>query len=333
MLSVEVSPFEERHAEAQLELVRSAFSGVSEGARPKETADSLRHIHGAANPAGRAWLAFARRAGQLAGSVAAVPYRFLRRDGAVVTGWQIGTFVVDAAAQGQGIGRALLAGLTAEVERLPDSFVYSYPNRRSIAVFDRHGYRRLGSVPTRIHPPWPGPGAAWTVRRIEAREVPDELSRLAPAEPPPPGFVRDAPYFVWRFCGPAADERYRFVACRGPSGRDGLVVALASHRFLGLRFGVLADACPDVLDRQHGIAVRAAGAEARRDGAWLLYVNSNVGRLGGGRARPRGVPWSLPVPDARNPRPIELLYHAPGAAVGPEELAGSLALTADWGGF
>jgi predicted N-acetyltransferase YhbS len=333
VLNVEVSLFEDRHAEAQLDLVRSAFSIVPEGARPKESVDTLRHMHGEANPAGRAWMAFARFDGRLVGSVAAVPYRFRRRDGVGVTGWQIGTFAVDASAQRQGVGRALLDGITADLERLPESFVYTYPNQRSIAVFDRHGYQRLGSVPTRIHPPWPGSASGWALRRIETREVPAELAQVAPADPPPPGFVRDASYFRWRFCGPSAEERYRFVACRGPSGREGFVVALASHRFLGLRFGVLADACPDVLDRHYGIALRAAGAEARRAGAWLLYVNSNVRRLGGGRARPARVPWSVPVPDSRNPRPIELLYHPRGAAVGPEELAGSLAMTADWGGF
>jgi predicted N-acetyltransferase YhbS len=333
VLNVEVTPFEDRHAEDQLELVRSAFSIVPEAARPKESVDSLRHIHGEANPAGRAWMAFARREGRAVGSVAAVPYRFRRLDAATVTGWQIGTFAVDASVQRQGLGRALLDALTATLERLPESFVYTYPNRRSIAVFDRHGYQRLGSIPTRIHPPWPGPASGWTARRIEAREVPAELAQLAPPDPPPPGFVRDAAYFRWRFCGPGAEERYRFVACRGASGREGLVVALASHRFLGLRFGVLADACPDVLDRHYGVALRAAGAEARRAGAWLLYVNSNVRRLGAGRARPARVPWSLPVPGARNPRPIELLYHPRGARVGAEELAGSLAMTADWGGF
>lgn len=335
MLSVEVSLFEDRHAEAQLELVRSAFSGVPEGARPKETVETLRHMHGEANPAGRAWLAFARRDGRGVGSVAAVPYRFRRRDGATLTGWQIGTFVVDASAQRQGVGRALLDALTARLETLPESFVYTYPNPRSIGVFDRHGYQRLASVPTRIHPPWPrpGPAAGWSVRRIEAREVPAELAQLAAPDPPPPGFVRDARYFAWRFCGPSAAGRYRFVACRGPSGREGLVVALASHHFVGLRFGVLADAFPDVLDRHYGIALRAAGAEARRAGAWLLYVNSNVRRLGAGRARPARVPWSVPIPDSRNPRPVVLLYHPRGAAVGAEELAGSLAMTADWGGF
>lgn len=67
--------------------------------------------------------------------------------------------------------------------------------------------------------------------------------------------------------------------------------------------------------------------------AWLLYVNSNVDRLGAGRAKPARVPGSIPVPDARNPRPVELLFHPRGAVVGPDELAGSLAMTADWGGF
>ena len=332
MLTVDVSTFEDRHAELQVELGARAFAGVPEGARPKETPAFVGHIHGESNPAGAARLAFTRDGDRVVGSVAGVPYRFRRRDGTLVTGWQIGTFVVDQAVQRQGIGARMLNALTAELRRLPDSFVYSYPNGRSIPVFDRNGYVRVQTVPTRIYLPGPGAPAGFEARRIPASEVPSALAALAPTEGPA-GFVRDARYFQWRFLGPDAERRYRFLLCRARDSCAGFVLALARHRFAGLSFGVVADACPDVLDRWWGAALRAARGEARGEGAWLLYANTNVERLGAARERPGAVPWSVTVPDGRNPRPIVLVLHAAGGAADPAEVAASLAMTADWGGF
>lgn len=329
MIDVDVSPFEERHAQVQVELEARAFAMVARSARPKDSAKYLYHIHGPKNPAGRAWIAVASESGRPVGSAAALPARFARKDGRIVIGWQVGTFVVDAAQQRQGIGTVLLNALTDALKGRADAFLYSYPNRRSIQVFERHGYSRAGRTPTRIFLPARGPGKGWETRRIAREEVAAALAAIpepAVSTGPPNGFVRDARYFEWRFCGNEAEGRYRFVHCRMRDGPAAFVIALAAHRFAGLSFGVLADACPDVLDTHLGTAVRASLAEGRQAGSFLLYATASV--------RPRSrLPWSVGLPESRDPRPVVLVLHEETKVVSAEEVAGSLVMTADWGGF
>jgi len=157
-------------------------------------------VHGAKNPAGRAWIAVAREDDRAVGSAAALPARFARKDGRILIGWQVGTFVVDAAQQRKGIGTALLAALSGALKDRPDSFLYSYPNRRSIPVFERHGYSRKGRTPTRIFLPARGPGEGWETRRIARAEVPEVLASL-PAPARPPDGMRSGCRFVVRHSG------------------------------------------------------------------------------------------------------------------------------------
>jgi hypothetical protein len=138
--------------------------------------------------------------------------------------------------------------------------------------------------------------------------------------------VRDARYFEWRFAAEEAEGRYRFVHCREKSGAAAFVIALAAHRFAGLPFGVLADAYPDVLDTHLGTAVRASLAEGRKDGSRLLYATATI--RDGSRA-----PWSVAVPESRDPRPVVLVVHEETKVVAPAEIAASRVMTADWGGF
>jgi len=331
MIGVDVTPYDERHARIQVDLEARAFADVAESARPTDTVEWLYHIHGPANPSGRAWIAVAREGDEAVGSVSALPARFRQRSGEVVTGWQVGTFVVDAAHQRKGIGSQLLVALTEALEEGAGGFVYSYPNSRSIPVFDRHGYDRHGRTPTRIFLPATGPGRAWgmdILGRAEAAEAVAEVERQAAvgASRSAPGFVRDAAYFRWRFCSPVAGDRYRFVEVRAREGAGRFVVALASHRFAGLSFGVLAEACPDVDGALLGVAVRAALAAGRRDGSWLLYATATLGPEA-------AASWSVPVPEKRDPRPLVLVMPATTRGVSVQEVAESPVMTADWGGF
>ena len=331
MIDVEVTPYEERHAATQVDLQARAFTVVAESARPTDSAAWLHHFHGPANPAGRALIALAREGEQVVGSASAIAARFRRPDGRVLVGWQVGTFVVDAAQQRKGIGSKLLVALTEALEERTDDFVYSYPNSRSIPVFDRHGYDRHGRTPTRIFLPAAGPGRAWELRVVER----DEAAALA-AEADgaaaggtagePSGFVRDAPYFRWRFCAPEAGDRYRFVEARERDGDGRFVLALASHRFAGLSFGVLADTCPALSGPRLGVAVRAALAAGRSAGAWLLYATTSLD----GDAR---APWRVPVPESRDPRPVVLVMPRTTDGTLAREVATSAVATADWGGF
>lgn len=349
MLNVEVLPFEPRHAEQHIELAQRAFAVFGEAARPKDSVEFVEHLHGDANPAGRALVASAMLDGRCAGSVSAIPARFQMHDGSQVTGWQIGFFVVDASIQRQGVGTKLLEAITAALKDRVRGFIYAYPNRRSIPVLDRYGYERLASIPTFIHLPSAhalfGPAhvhdagaGVWDLESPRAADLAMELAPIvagaagAAGGAWSAGFVRDEAYFRWRFLGPDADTRYRFVVCREREGQGAFVIALARHVFIGLRFAILVDACPDVLASRLGIAVKAAQAMGKLDGARLVYVNTNA--LQGSRnEKPAGVPWRVRIPASRNPRPVELMMYPGTSTVIAEELKQSLVMTADWMGF
>ena len=339
MLSIDVTPFEPKHARAAVELAARAFTVVAADARPKDSPAFLAHIHGDANPAGRAWIAFARDDGRDVASVAAVPARFRTRAGRTVIGFQIGTFVVDPSAQRQGLGSRILTELTRVLIGLTDSFVYAYPNPRSQAALDRTGYLRVAEIPTRIHLPnfrslvaartpvvRDSDDSEWDLALVRGDEAERAVRTLAVLDREPTGFVRDRSYFLWRFFGPDCGERYEFVHCTSRADERGFVLAIARHRFKGLRFAILVDLFPNLFVDHHALAIRAAQIAGRRSGAWFVYVNTSAPPV-------RGVPWSVRLPYARNPRPVQLMIYPQNNAIEPEELRASLAMTADWNGF
>lgn len=366
-LNIEVTPFDAAHAPAAVELAARAFTVVAADARPKDSAAFLGHIHGDANPAGRAWIAIARRAGRAVASVAAVPARFRTRAGRAIVGYQIGTFVVDPSMQRQGLGSQSLAELTRVLKALPDTFIYAYPNPRSQAVLDRLGYLRVAEIPTLIHPPgWrslfaPGTtslrdraGREWDLTFLRAGDAEKAVRAVGELEREPAGFVRDRRYFLWRFFGPDSAQRYEFVVCTARGEKRAFVLALARHGFKGLRFTILVDAFPNIFAAEPALvadepelladepallahkpalfagdpalAVRAAQVTGRRAGAWFVYLNTSA------RATP-GTPWSVRLPRARNPRPVQLMIYPENSAISADELGASLAMTADWNGF
>jgi predicted N-acetyltransferase YhbS len=336
---IDVTPFDASHAAQSVELAARAFTVVAEDARPKDSPAFLAHIHGDANPAGRAWIAVARKAGRAVASVAAVPARFRTRSARTVVGYQIGTFVVDASEQRQGLGSRSLAELTKVLITLPGAFIYAYPNPRSQAPLDRLNYQRVAEIPTRIHlPGWRSlsakratkiddrAGNEWELEILRGSAAEVAVRAIDELENEPPGFVRDRRYFLWRFFGPDSADRYEFAVLRSRSTRRAFVLALARHSFKGQRFTILVDAYPNVFPERHALSIRAAQAAGRRSGAWFVYVNTN--------AEPTvGAPWSMRLPRARNPRPVQLMIYPVNNAISAEELDASLAMTADWNGF
>jgi predicted N-acetyltransferase YhbS len=332
MLTYTTRPFETDDARAYVELAANAFSVAPEGARPTDSPALVAHWHGDANPAGRAFVTLARDEGRIVGHVSAVPARFLRRDGIMVLGWQIGCFVVGASVQRQGVGRGLLASMTEPLSQRDRAFVYGFPNPRSLGVLVQHGYVSAGRAPTWIACPAPlriGPasrvrardGTTWDAERLDAASTRALLRDRLDAPSRAGAFVRDRAYFTWRTLHAEADARYRFVVLRRQGSDDVIALALGTHRFKGLTFTILVDAWPDVLAERLDLLVSAAG---RTGAGRRVYLNAN---------RPlRGVPLRVRVPQGRDPRPVELLVF-PGSAVTPAELAAAPLITADWMGF
>lgn len=318
---VDVRPFEPDDARTYVELARRAFEGVSSERRPRDTVERVAHLHGDANPAGRALVALARLDGVVVGHASALPARHVDARGAERVARQIGCFVVDPSAQGRGVGRALLTAITAAAgER-----VHAYPNARSAPVFEAVGYVRCAEAPARVaigarrsREVTADLGNGWTGRALEVDAVRAPAPSFAQGTLPP-GFVRDASWFAWRFLDPALVDAYRFAAI-AHRDRGEHVVALASHVARGVAFGVLADALPALDARSLPAAVRAAAAFGA---SRFVYFTTNLPAVGG------LTQLGTRVPARFDPRPV-VLYARPDDA---SELASTTILTADWMGF
>jgi GNAT superfamily N-acetyltransferase len=342
-VKIEISVFDPSYAPAMARVAQRAFAEIPEQAQPSLTADFVAHILGVSNPAGSSRVALAYEEGEVLGSVAAIPTRFRRQDGRVVTGNQVGFFFVDHRAQGRGFGAALLAELTATIRDDADSFIYTFPNPRSIGLFDNYGYERVASIPTYVYPTTPRAilarmtakkvlrergGRVWEFESLDAGAA-ERSAHEFPAEPARDvGLIRDGAYFAWRYCGTDADKRYRFVLCRAEEEHEWFLLVLAHHRFSGIRFAIVADVLSADLPYAYGRAVQAA--RLMGDSAFV-YANTNLKRIPGARAS--ALPIGVPIPCTANPRPVELLAFGRAGALPREELAAGAVMTADWMGF
>lgn len=332
MTSVETRPFEARDAALYVELGTRAFASVPRGQRQRDTAERVAHLHGAANPAGRAIVAVARLEGRAVGFASGLPARYLGRDGVARVGWQVGCFVVDPGVQRQGVGRELVDALTRVLAARTGEFVYTFPNPRSSPVFERRGYVRCASAPTRIvlarRRRSAGAsgirlGDGSTARALDADAARNTVSALSVPAPERGQFVRDAAWFAWRFLDPSVAPAYRFA--RIEHARHGeLVVAIAAHAYRGLAFSVLADALPALTAATLPAAVQTAAAVGA---SRLVYLTTNLPAVGGGLTA-----LGTRVPERFDPRPVHLLA-LPGGPVDARELGASAIQTADWMGF
>ena len=330
MTSLLTRPYEPEDARTYVELAANAFSVASAHARPTDSAAFVAHVHSDRNPAGRSFATLAEHEGRCAGHLSGIPFRYRRRDGSLVTCWQLGLFAVDASLHRQGIGGALLKHQIAEHAReRPADFAYGYPNPRSLGLLLSWGLRQCLHVPAHVAPPplrrssalRDERGDAWELAVVDAAAAGAALERVVYGEPGRGRFVRDAAFFRWRFLGPDADVRYRFVALERRGGGDTMLVALAEHAALGTQFTVLVDGAPDLTQGRLGLALRAARiAGGRRP----VYLTTNVRWSGG--------PAAVRVPRHLDPRPV-VPFLMPGSEALFPELAQASYLTGDWLSF
>jgi predicted N-acetyltransferase YhbS len=346
-VKIEISNFQAIHAPLVEQLARRAFHDVAEGARPDQAPEFISHILGPLNPGGPSRLALARDESGVLGCLAAIPFRFRKANAREIIGYQIGYFFVDHDAQGKGVGSALLSGLTEDLQGDPSSFVYTFPNPRSIGRFDRLGYSRVGEIPTILYPVFSRlrrkmsairdrAGCTWQLEVIDSETAARIAQSAFAVMPKTVGFRRDSASFTWRTCGPGANSRYRFALCRtvrvggeSPSECETcFIVVLAEHRMLGIPFTIVVDILSIDLACHYDAVIRAAGILGNSP---LVYVNSNLHQLTSSSSGSH--PFGISVPNSVNPRPVELLMLSEEGCVHPSELAKSLFFTADWMGF
>jgi len=346
-LSFDIFAYDSSHAETLHGLIERAFSIVPPQARPKDSKAYLDYMQGPANPSGPAIVAVARTGDTCIGNISATPFRFTTTSGQALTGYQLGSVVIDAAYQRQGIGTKLVGEITRHLAGIDDAFTYIYPNPRSYPVLLNSGYAAARDVPTYIHFPWAasfpglrptarrwtfadGHGGAWQIEMADLDAVINApgIGGAATVN----GFQRDSAYFAWRYGGPGADKRYRFALVRHSQG-EVFAVVCASHVFNGLRFVILNDNLSAHMTRHYVPALEAARIIGGHSAERFVYVNSNIPRLLSAAPSADRAPWGMAVPNAVNPRPVRLLYY-PVKGINLEvELNASIAMTGDWMGF
>ena len=320
-MRIATRPAEPGDARIFVDVAAAAFADAPEHARPKDRPEFVAHTHGDANPAGRAWVTLAEDGGRFVGHVSAIPFRFRRRDGTTIVGRQIGCYVVGGSQQGKGVGNAMLEDLLRALAR-PETggFVYTYPNPRSIGRFLKLGGREVSRARTRLVIP-SGRGDTARAEPVDANTARKTLEELPEPDAAPGSFLRDKPFFRWRFLAEPAAPRYGFAVARGKSDRPDLLLVLGEHVAHGRRFTILVDAYPDVFEEGLGKAVSSARAAG---GGRPVYLTTNVGW--------KGRPLAVTVPRRFDPRPVVGIL-MPGSDDIERELAAAPILTGDWMGF
>jgi GNAT superfamily N-acetyltransferase len=310
-LRVDVVEFAPEHASHIAAITTSAFANIAEAQRPVGlSVDTISTWLGPGNPAGRSTVAMATVGDRPAGCCVGMANRFRTTAGRVLTAHHIGFFFVSADVQGKGVGRRMLEQLTAHLTRIPDSFIYSFPNARSIPVFRKLGYASVTRLPTTIVPKHVVPRGART--QSPGAGLPTWTYDYQGV-----GFLRDREVFQWRYNVPG---RYSLLEIKG--AQRSCLAVLTVHRFAGVQFTVLVD----IFSARIAEDVPAVLQEVRgvREGGRLCYVTTNLlqGLL----------PLRASVPGALNPRPVELLLW-PNALITRDDLASVPYLTGDWLGF
>ncbi len=307
-MNIDVSVFSKDQAGILLHLITRAFQSIPIGARPQETVESILHFNGVDNPAGPSICATAYERNTPIGIVTAMPMRF-----SSMTGYQVGGFFVDESHQGQGIGKQLLLEITSTLRKNSSSFVYTFPNSRSIGVFYKLGYVLSEKIPTYIIPNYMFSSKTTIPRTaINYSLLRPELFKGQTSN----GIIKDELFFNWRYCNSFNKENYKFVL-KKINDKILSICVLRKHKFKGVNFNVLVDIFATTKPE-----FTNAIFECRKLGK-PLYINAKI---------PRSyLPLlTLQVPDRFNPRPLHLLIY-------PNDLNTDLRyrgiMTGDWFGF
>ena len=151
MPNIQVAEFAASHSEQIAQITAAAYANIPESQRPV-AADvvAIAKLLGDENPAGRSIVAIAFIDNEPVGCCVGIANRYRTVMGTVLTAYHIGFFFVSAKSQGKGVGRLLLDALTRYLIPIPNSFIYSFPNARSIPVFRKLGYSSVSRLPTWI---------------------------------------------------------------------------------------------------------------------------------------------------------------------------------------
>ncbi len=293
------------------------------------------------NPAGESLLAVARDGTKWAGALSAIPFRVRMNDSEIITAYQLSDAVVSPAYRRRSVLTRLVERLTRELDALPRTVIFTFPNRRSRTAFIRNGFRRVRALPTRFYIPSPA-GLAFrldpkekTYRKFNrpvarCREVGhDEAAELtAGRDTLLPRLVRDRGYLGWRYFQTAGENRFRLLAIESLPSGESLIAAVTCHRYGRGKYTIFLELLPQTEEDNPRWLSGLLLTLGHQGGCGLLYANERIG------SRPLSPAWGAPLPERFNPRPVELLIRP---RKGNEELEKKFLdvkfTTADWLGF
>jgi len=347
-ISVDIKQYSKEHHAAQIsELAENAFLAVPEHERPKDlTPGVVDALLSETNPAGTCPVALATINDTIVGCFSAVPGRLQKADGFLITGFQPAFLWVRQTHQRQGVGIALLTHLTSHLSRIPNSFIYTYPNQRSMGAFLKCGYEKVADIKTYIFPNSPSifrkgnpgsfsiekfPGAPWAFTVFGTSELETYLGCVKNTRRSA-GFMRDAEYLRWRYGSAEYGEKYQFMFGRNATTNDSLVIVTTAHSFSNIRIFIFSDLISATIEEHLPLAVAAVKKLAGQQGFVFVYIETNLFE----RCREKqflDVPLSFAVPRCMHPRPLSLLMYPGTKTITKEELAQAPVMTGDWQGF
>jgi Acetyltransferase (GNAT) domain len=331
--------FPDDHYRLFLDSWEEYFATGAQAMIPRETFDNL-YI---GNPFGEACFAAARDQDILIGSLAAIPFSVAIDDNHTFTAYQISVAMISPQYRRQGIFRRIIHLLTEHLEEKLNSFIFTFPNKRSLPGFIKDGYMRSSTIPTRLYFPSPFwnlssyySNGAFIIRpgkrKFHCRKISLESARkkLINYTPAFPHLIKGGDYLKWRYFQPSDSDHFHFHHLTGHSGDENILLISTEHRYGKRVFTVLLEVFNLLRPGEEpyflpGLLMKLTP----RRGLPLLYTNES--HLKTSIFSPT---WSISLPDFVNPRPIDLLIRSLPKSEKLENYFLQLDFaTADWLGF
>lgn len=310
---ISIINFNEEQAQDIVDITADSFKNVDVQHRPlKIDTKKIIRTFSAINPGGISIIAYVVIDGKRQACCAAIPFRIMN-NGIELIGYQIGSFFVGSKYHGIGLGTKLLKELSKYFDST--NFIFSYPNSRSINIFNKNGYEVTENVPTYIYITAISKILSFNsictdiVKNISYEEVINTYVWPEECE----GLIKDKSDFIWKYF--EEDGKYKFYSVNVKSTKA--LVVIVEHHFMGIKFNIIKDIYCNENDKYEDIIKNLARNFSILS---IIYINSS-------RIKNNELSF-IRIPNSINPRPIRLVNRGLNKTTIKFDT-----ITSDWMGF